>query len=260
MTSQKVLITGASSGIGRAIAFEFAARGFNLALLARNSVGLKTVQEQIQGIYKVQIETYSCDLSDISAVKKFVAANEQLFRTLNVLVHNAGLGSHGRFDASDLDTEIALATVQIQATLILTKALLRFRDPNRLTRILNVASVYSYVPVPFQAVYGACKAFMWSFADALDSEGFRNLAITTVFPGSTRTSFRARMGITESNRLSGMSAEEVAKPAVEGLLAGKKYVVTGSINKFFVCVVSWLPRRWAIKFLLRINSVRGVNR
>jgi hypothetical protein len=176
-----------------------------------------------------------------------------------VLVNNAGFGIHGPFVKTDLDRELALVRLQIDALLHLTKAVLPGMLHRRAGRILNVASVYSYAPVPHQAVYAACKAFMLSFAASLAAElEGTGISVTSLCPGITATAFRTRAGMREKRSWLSMDAETVAAAACEALMAGRAVVVPGRINRLYVAASRFMPHRAFARLTGRVNRRRGL--
>src|SRR5687767_107410 len=152
------IITGASSGIGRALALEFARGGFHVLLTGRNNEALAEVASECTSQFHVSTEVIPADLSLPESTDELIAAIAAKPRRYEVLVNNAGFGVHGDFSKTEIENEIALVNVQLGAALKLTKAVLPGMIARRTGRILNVGSVYSYAPVPFQSVYSACKA------------------------------------------------------------------------------------------------------
>jgi short-subunit dehydrogenase len=125
-------------------------------------------------------------------------------------------------------------------------------------KILNVASVYSFSPVPFQSVYGACKAFLLSFLWSLQNELKGTGVTVTVFcPGVTQTEFRSRAGIGQKRTNTGMTAQEAAQVAYRAVLRGKHVVVPGFINRLYVLVAQWLPLGSVPGIVRFINRQRG---
>jgi len=189
------VITGASSGIGKALAFEFAAGNFNLLLTGRNEKALNDVAGECADKYSVQTEVVVADLTCSESVDKLVAAIGSKARPCEALVNNAGFGIHGDFASTKIDENIQLVHLQLDAALRLTRAVLPGMIEQKTGRILNVASVYSYSPVPLQSTYAACKAFLLSFSGSLQNELAGTGVTVTVFcPGITQTEFRARAG------------------------------------------------------------------
>ncbi len=252
------VITGATSGIGKALAFEFAAGGFNVFLTGRNEAALAEVAGECSRKHRVEADLLSADLSHPGSIDALIAALTSKPRRYEVLVNNAGFGIHGEFAATDIEQDIQLVNVQLAAALKLTKALLPQMVSRHSGHVLNVASVYSFAPVPFQSVYSACKAFLLSFSSSLRSE-LRGTGVTvTVFcPGITQTEFRSRAGIREKRKDSGMTAREAARIAYVETLRGKHIVVPGFFNRLFVFAAGLLPASSITSLIRLINRRRG---
>ena len=258
-TNQKwAIITGASSGIGKALAFEFAAGGFCVFLTGRNASALDAVADQCSTEHGVDSEVMVADLSDVNAIDDLVAAITSKPYRYEVLVNNAGFGIHGDFASTDIQQNTQLLNVQLTATLKLTKAVLPQMIARGSGRILNVASVYSYSPVPFQSVYGACKAFLLSFSSSVRNELKGTGVTVTVFcPGTTQTEFRSRAGIGHKRTDTGLTAKAAAQIAYLETLRGKHVVVPGFVNRLYVFLARILPR-WSVPGIVRfINRQRG---
>jgi len=239
---------------------EFAAGGFNILLVSRNEKALAAVAAECSSKYHVSTEVVPADLSDPDSVDHLIAAILAKPVRYEVLVNNAGFGIHGDFVATDIKPELNLLHVQLTASLKLTKAVLPAMVSNRKGRILNVASVYGYSPVPYQSVYSACKAFLLSFSNSLRNELEETGVSVTVFcPGITQSEFRKRAGISEK-RGSGMSAEAAARIAYTGTVSGKSVVVPGFSNRLFVFASRVVPGAFFAKVVKRINRIRGVSR
>lgn len=251
------VITGASSGIGKALAFEFARNNFNVFLAARNEEKLNEVAAECQATFNVKTKVFVADLVDSASTDGLATAISA--GKIDVLVNNAGFGVKGNFAKTNLIEELEMLDVQLSAMLKLTKAVLPQMIANERGNILNVASVYSFSPVPNQSVYSACKAFMLSFSSALKDEiTDSGISVSVLCPGTTQTEFRIRAGIADK-RNSGMTAEKVAQIAFAEMMRGKFIIVPGFQNKIFAVLSKHLPesaRAWLIKF---INNRRGVN-
>lgn len=258
MTGNWAIITGASSGIGKALAFEFAGGGFNLLLTARNEAALAEIAAECAGKYGIETDVVPADLGRQDSLDRLIGAIGAKPRCYEVLVNNAGFGIHGDFASSDIEQNIQLLNVQLTAALKLTKAVLPPMISRRSGRILNVASVYSYSPVPLQSVYSACKAFLLSFSSSLQNELKGTGVTVTVFcPGTTQTEFRSRAGIGEKRKDSGMTAQTAAHIAYVETLRGTHIVVPGFLNRLFVFLARLLPR-WTVPPIVRfINRQRG---
>jgi short-subunit dehydrogenase len=252
------IITGASSGIGKALAFEFAAGGFNVLLTGRNEPALRGVAEECRSKHGVQTDIAVADLTKPESVEALIRAVQAQPREYAFLVNNAGFGIHGDFASTNIGENVDLVDVQLKAALHLTRAVLPSMVSRRRGRILNVASVYSFAPVPFQSVYSACKAFLLSFSSSLQSELQGTGVTVTVFcPGITQTEFRSRAGIREKHKDSGMTAEAAARIAYQAAIRGQHIVVPGLVNRAFVLAAKVLPSAWMTSLVRVINKQRG---
>jgi short-subunit dehydrogenase len=251
------IVTGASSGIGKALALEFAAGGFNVLLTGRNEIALASVARECAEL-KVQTKVIAADLARPESVNALIEGIRALGADYGVLVNNAGFGIHGEFSKTDIDSEVEMLQVQLAAMLKLTKAVLPYMIESRFGRILNVGSVYSYAPVPFQAVYAACKSFLQSFSASLRNElADTGVTVTLFCPGITQTEFRSRAGIAEKNKKSGMTAEAAARLGFKATIDGKSVVIPGIENRFFILVAKLLPSTWFSGIIRFINRLRG---
>jgi len=255
---KRVLITGASSGIGKALALEYARQGFDLLLTARNQAQFQALAAECAARYRVEAEVFAADLTDNAAAEALaLAAGKSRFYAL---VNNAGFAIKGEFAATDIGEELTLLNLQLVAMLRLTKAVLPAMIARGEGRIINIASVYSFSAVPKQAVYAACKSFMLSFSGALANElRGKGVRVTAVCPGTTRTEFRRRAGISERSG-AGMATEKVARIAFAASEAGKGLVVPGFWNKVFAIASQHLPLSLAASLVSYVNDRRGVNR
>jgi short-subunit dehydrogenase len=254
------LITGASSGIGKAVAFEFAGKGYNLFLTSWDEQPLQQVAADCHQQFNVETRAYVADLTLLESVDRLIGALLEPPIEIEFLVNNAGFGVGGEFLKTDLARELDLLNVQLVAMLKLTKAVLPQMVARKKGRILNTASVYSFAPVPFQAVYSACKAFLLTFSESLRGElKGTGVTVTALCPGTVRTEFRSRAGIAHRNHTAGATPEAVARIAVRQTLKGKHLVVPGFASKFFVFFARRLPVSVVPRIVRYINSIRGVN-
>jgi short-subunit dehydrogenase len=252
--NKTALITGASSGIGRALALEFAAGGFDVFLTGRDLAALEKVAAECR---KVKTEVFVADLAGDDSLASLLEAIAG--KHFDVLVNNAGFGVKGSFSDTPLAEELTMLDVQLSAMLKLTKAILPKMLAQKSGRILNVASVYSFSPVPKQAVYSACKSFIFSFSSSLRAElKDSGVSVSVLCPGITQTEFRTRAGIADK-KTSGMTAEAVAKIAFEKTMSGAHLIVPGFANKVFVFLSRHLPFSLQAALITLINNKRGVN-
>ncbi|BCJ35792.1 ketoacyl reductase [Actinocatenispora thailandica] len=237
------LVTGASSGIGAALAEQLAARGADVVLVARSVDTLTALADRLHAEHGVRAEVLGADLTDPQAVHTIQAELDRRRVTVDLLVNNAGIGSAGRFaeiPAARTRTELAL---DVSALVELTHAFL----PEMLRRgsggILNVASTAAFQPAPYMAVYAAAKSFVLSFSRALWAE-YRTagIRVTTVCPGPVRTRFAAGLGTPQPEIGQLRTATQVAVAALDGYQRGRHTVVPGAINGLMQGV-RFLPTR-----------------
>lgn len=254
------IVTGASSGIGKAIAFEFAKGGYNVLLTGRNEAALAAVAAECEKQFQVETDVIPADLSLIESIDTLTNAIASKTRRYEVLVNNAGFGIHGAFASSDIEQELQLLHVQLSAALKLTKAVLPSMIARRSGKILNVASVYGFAPVPYQSVYSACKAFLLSFSTSLRSElNDSGVTVTAFCPGITESEFRNRAGIADKHKKAGMTAATAARIAYVETLNGKAVVVPGILNRLFVLASRLLPPSFFAGVVKVINRMRGLS-
>jgi uncharacterized protein len=254
------VVTGASSGLGRGLAARLADRGMSLVLTGRNATRLDETAQQIRhSAPRVKVETIAADLSTgpgVSALLDHVGD-----RPIEVLVNNAGFGSYGPFARADPEREAEEVAVDVSAVIALARAFL----PGMLARgsggILNVASTIAFQPAPYQAVYGASKAFVLSFSQALWAEArAAGVAITALCPGPTRTGFvdalRADVGRTVIYRRLA-DPEPVIEAGLRALDAGRAVVIPGVRNRLGAEGSRFLPREWMTRVSARLLRPAG---
>jgi short-subunit dehydrogenase len=254
------LITGATSGIGRAMALQLAARGVNLVLVARSEENLRALVASIGSAHSVSCEVCAADLSQSgapSAIAEFVAARNIPVR---ILINNAGIGAWGEFLTADPKRIQEQIDVNISALVRLTRLMVPGISAARAGHILNVASTAGFAPGPNFAIYYATKAFVLSFSEAIREElAPLGITVSVLCPGETATAFQARAGMEGTNLTRGiftMNAETVARKGLEGLFAGKAVIVPGFRNKFLVLLIRLSPRSIVRKIVWLLNQKR----
>ncbi|MEH3148467.1 MAG: SDR family oxidoreductase [Methylobacterium frigidaeris] len=247
------LVTGASSGIGAEIARAFAARGHALVLTARRGDRLRALADELRG--RVPVEVVPADLTEPDAPRAILARLAERGIALHTLVNNAGFGLRGRF-VSHPEADLAgMVALNVAAPTMLARLILPDLIARRQGGILNVASVVAYLPGPNMAVYHATKAYLLSLSEALHEEARpHGVVVTAACPGTTETEFNARAERPGSRRRGGMSAEAVARIAVDGHCAGRAVVVTGLANRVAVLGARLAPRRLSRRVAARIQG------
>jgi uncharacterized protein len=241
--TQFAVVTGASSGIGFELAKQFAQHGFDLLIVAEDS-GVHIAADKLKA-NGARVEALQVDLATYHGVEELCARIMNMDHPLDALAINAGVGVGGPFLKTDLKEELNLINLNITSVVHLTKRILPDMVSRNAGRILITASVASEMPAPFEAVYGASKAFDLSFAEAIRNElKDTNITITALQPGTTNTNFfhRAHMEDTKVGAGEKDDPADVARDGFEALMAGKDHVVAGSLkNKFQTTMAQILP-------------------
>ena len=237
------VVTGASAGIGRALAKVFAANGHEIALVARRDRELDTRKHEIAAAGG-RAHVVPVDLSRADAPARI--SHELLGRGLEpaVVVNNAGFGLWGPTYELDRGEQLAMIELNVRT---LTDMSLRWVDTLARHRggVLNVASVAAFVPGPNMAVYYATKAYVLSFSEALHRElKAKDVRVTVLCPGPVKTEFQARAGMSDgmARGFLALSAEQVAQAGYQGFAAGKRLVVPGFANKIAAFMPRLVPR------------------
>jgi short-subunit dehydrogenase len=263
MTQEKrpiTLITGASAGIGAALAHEFAAHGHELVLVARREQVLGALADAIVAKGAARPTVLGADLTRANAAQDIAEALERRGLEPDVVVNNAGFGLLGAADTLDRAEQLAMIDLNVRA---LTDFSLAFLDSLKRRRggILNVASIAAFMPGPGMAVYYASKAYVLSFSEALHRElRPKGVRVTVLCPGPVPTEFQARAGIAGElfpRRLT-RSAERVARESYRGLEEGRRLVVPGSSNSVVTTLIHFAPRSLLLNLIDRQH--RGVAR
>lgn len=240
-----VLITGASNGIGMEFARLFAKDGYNLVLVARSKDRLSELGYSLQDQYQLQqVTIIQSDLSEPESPQEIYDLLKQKGIQVDVLVNNAGAGIHGFFHETDLDRELEIIQLNIASVVHLTKLFLKEMVARNDGKILNVASIVSFMPGPLMAVYSASKAFILSFTEALQNElKDTGVTVTALCPGTTDTYFFKRADAERTRAANGPKSDpaDVAKEGYTALMKGETRVVSGIMNKVQAGVTNLIP-------------------
>ncbi len=245
MNKDNVLITGASSGIGLALAREFAQHGHPLVLTAPIPSELRDVAADIGRSFGVNVRTIAKDFENPASAEEIYAELAADRIPIEILVNNAGLGQRGKFWETPLDRDVAMIRVNVEAVVRLTKAFLPVMVKRGHGRILNTASIAGFEPGPMLAVYHATKAFVLSFSEAIATElEDTPVTVTALCPGPVDTDFfpKAEMIDTQVFQRGNVEApQEVAHAAYDALMAGERVIVPGGMNKVMAFSRRFLP-------------------
>ncbi|GAB2978273.1 SDR family NAD(P)-dependent oxidoreductase [Nocardioides montaniterrae] len=250
------LVTGASSGIGEALALQLAARGHHLTLVARRRERLDELAARIRELHGVEAEVAPCDLADRAARTQLVADVRAGGRRVSVLVNNAGFATGGDFATIDADREVEQVRVLIEAVVDLTSSFLPEMIDHRAGAILNVASTAGFQPLPWSAGYSAAKAHTLTFSEALHHEvAVRGVTVTALCPGPVRTEFWKVAGDQPIKKTMPkpmwVSTESVASAALNGLERGRRVVVPGGMVRMSGLGARWTPHGIQLPLLAR---------
>ncbi|HEY9367785.1 SDR family NAD(P)-dependent oxidoreductase [Streptomyces sp.] len=236
----RTLITGATKGIGRALAHALAADGHTITAVARTEQALKSLMEELDGPH----DYLTADLATPSGLRDITAALKA--RPYDLLVNNAGLGHSGSFASSDLDQVQAAIRLNCEAVVTLAHAFLAAARPG--AALVNVSSTLAFTPKPDQAVYSATKAFVTSFSEALWYEQkAHGVYVLGLCPGPTTT----RPGLhADTPSALVQSPEAVAATALTALRERRHpTVASGRANTLFTTVARLIPRRTGLRLL-----------
>lgn len=258
-TKPYALITGASKGIGKSIAYELAKQGYPLLLIARSGEELQALSDDLQTEYGISTAILMIDLSINDAsqrVSDWIKVNNY---PVGILVNNAGYGVWGDFSRSSLTDQLGMMQLNMNVVVELSHLLIPILSQEKQAYILNISSTAAYQAVPTLAVYSAAKAFVLSFTRALRFElAQSSISVTCFSPGPVDTGFAARAGLTALNKMAekfNMQPEEVAKMAVKAMFNKKSEVIPGLTNIISVYANRILPKAFIEKTAAGIYKI-----
>jgi short-subunit dehydrogenase len=245
------LVTGASSGIGEAFARRLAAEGTDLVIVARRADQLERLAAELRASHGVDVEVLAADLGAPVSRRGVELRLADERAPIDLLVNNAGFGTHGSFAELPADREDQEVQVNVVALQRLTSAALGPMVARGRGHILNVSSIAALYPVPGSATYAATKAFICSFSDAIHEElRGSGVVVTSALPGFTRTEFQERSNWTGQQRLPSsawLSSDRVAAESLDGVWAGRARVVSARRYRVITSLTGSIPpglKRW----------------
>lgn len=245
---QTALITGASAGIGRELASVFAGHGFDLVVVARREPELETLAASLRAGHGVDVSVVALDLAKASGPRTLFETVRRRKIGVDVLVNNAGVTAHGDFADISLDSHVRVIQLNISALTALTHLFLRPMVERGHGRVLNLASVSAFQPVPTIAVYAASKAYVLSFSEALAVElSGTGVTVTAFCPGFTETTMVHTESATTGRAaplpgLVVLDAAQVAREAYAACLRGDAVQVSGLLNQVATFWMQHQPR------------------
>lgn len=244
---QIALITGASSGIGKELAIQFAKKGIDLVLVARSEQKMIELAEGIKTLYKVKVDLLIKNLTIPEASKEVYDWCMENKLMPDYLINNAGFGHLQAFHESTWERQSGMIQLNVYALVYLTHLFLPAMLARKSGRILNVASTAAFQPGPFFTVYFASKSFVLNFSQGLSAElQGTGLSVTTLCPGPTQSEFAAVSNADKTNLFKNRSiptSEDVAVYAIHSMLKGKRLAIHGWLNRLTVGVIRFTPRQ-----------------
>jgi len=256
MSNQKelTLITGASMGIGKELAREFASHGHDLILVARSIDKLNEVSKELSQKFNIKAHVISKDLLNPNTCEELYQEVKSKNLNVEILVNNAGFGLYGEFAKTDLKKEQEMIDLNIKVLTNLSKLFVKDMVQNKKGKILNTASVAGYFPGTLMAVYYATKAYVVSFSQALAGElKGSGVTVSALCPGFTESDFHknAEINFKRPADTLRMPADRVAKTAYRGLISRKQIIVPGFMNQLMV----FLSKVTTKNFQANLNTV-----
>ncbi len=244
-TTPTALITGASSGIGKSLATEFAKGGYNVVLAARGVASMQTLADDLQRRFKIVATVIAADLQTETGAKQLHADVKARNLTISALANNAGYGNFGEFQHTDLAGELAMMQLNMNTVVALSKLFM----PDLLAtrgKIINTASTAAFQPGPYMAVYYATKAFVLSFSEAIASElDGSGVTVTAFCPGPTASGFQDKAVMQASALVKGKklpTADEVAAASYAAMQRGQRVFIPGAMNWLMAQSPRFTPR------------------
>lgn len=251
-----VIITGASLGLGKAIARKLASLGYNLILLSLPQEDLNGYCEDLSLTYGIRTLYYETDLKDAENIRKF--ATWALSRNVDIvgLINNAGMGGSSFFDKADFSVIDAMILVNIRALTLMTRLFIPELKKKEKSFILNVSSIAAFKPMPFKTAYPASKAYVYSFSVGLCEElRSSSVQVSVLHPGPMDTSPDNEVRRNSHGflgKLVLLTVDEVAEIAVSQLFSGKKVIIPGLFNKICIRLLKIIPRQIAMPILSKV--------
>jgi len=243
--NEYAVVTGGTSGIGYELAKLLAKDGYNLIISARNVDDLEKISKELKQTYHVEVLVISKDLFDPENAFALYNEIKEKGIQVDILINDAGQGQYGLFTDTDIRKELAIINLNISSLVILTKLFLQDMIARGSGKILNLSSIASKMPGPWQSVYHGTKAFVQSFTEAIRSEiKDSGVTVTALLPGATDTDFFRKADMLDSKLVVEgklASPEQVAKDGYEALMSGDDMVVSGFKNKTQVAMSNITP-------------------
>ncbi len=259
-TKKTALITGASTGIGKELAYIHAEKGGDLIIIARSKDKLEKLQTEIKSKYSVNVMVIAIDLSKPESPKAIFDEVKKAGIEVDYLINNAGFGGVGKFHERKWEDDNQMINLNILALTALTRFFLPEFVKRNSGKVLNVSSTASFMPGPLQAVYFATKAYVTFFSNAIAEElSDTNVTVTNLMPGATETEFGRVSGMDKTSMFKGaVGARSVAEDGYNGMIKGKLDVISGLTfgQKFMMAFIPFTPKKMVLKQIRQMQEVK----
>lgn len=259
-TKKVALITGASTGIGKELAYIHAEKGGDLIITARSKDKLEKLQSEIESKYSVKVMVIANDLSKPESPKAIFDEVMKAGIEVDYLINNAGFGGVGKFHERSWEDDNQMINLNITALTALTRLFLPEFVKRNSGKILNVSSTASFMPGPLQAVYFATKAYVTFFSNAIAQElSDTNITVTNLMPGATKTEFGRVSGMDKTSMFkSAVGARSVAEDGYNGMIKGKLDVISGLTfsQKVMMAFIPFMPKKMILKQIYQMQEIK----
>ncbi len=249
--NKTALITGASKGIGKELAYIFAENGCNLVLVARSRDLLAQIKTEIKNKHSVEVHILVKDLCDKKTVLDLYSEVKEKGLEINYLVNNAGFGDYGVFADTPWEIYENMISLNVSALTQLTHLYINDWKGRKEGKILNIASTAAFQPGPMMAVYFATKAFVLNLSESVGREVKKdNITVTALCPGPTSTNFGEISKMNASQLVKNVkiaNSRDVAELGYKSMMKGKTTVIHGFMNKLAPFAIRFMPRSWVAK-------------
>ncbi|NOZ35886.1 MAG: SDR family oxidoreductase [Chlorobi bacterium] len=243
-----VLITGASSGIGKETAFVYAENNYNLILAARRKENLEKIKKEIEAKNSVKVDIYDIDLSKTDSAEQLYNKVKEGNTDVDVLINNAGFGINGEFKDIDMKREESMLILNILTLTKLTKLFVRDMVKKQSGHIINIASTAAFQGIPNFATYAASKSYVMNFSEAIAQELKKyNVKVTIINPGATLSEFADTAGFKGNAFSKAPTSKDLAKFIFSSMQKGKTNTIHGFKNKIMAFSTRLTPRNLLTK-------------
>ena len=249
------LITGASGGIGEAFARQLAARGKDLVLVARSEDKLNALAWDLESLHGVRAHAIVADLARHGSAAALHSETERLGLDIDLLVNNAGFAKAGAFSELPFDVQAGMVRLNVNTLTELSRLYLPAMRQRRRGGVINVASNAAFQPVPYMAVYGATKAYVLSFSEAIAEEvAADGVTVMALCPGATATDFHDTAGVWVQQQSSMPTPDEVVGAGLRAFERRKRSFLHGFTNQLTAIAARLLPRRLVAHLTARVMN------